>query len=54
MDPVCAMRIETARAWGPSRYEGRTYHFCSQSCKTRFDADPERYALGAGMSDARA
>jgi len=52
-DPVCGMRVETAEASGASRYERHTYHFCSELCKTRFDADPERYALGAGLIDAR-
>lgn len=52
-DPVCGMRIEAAEAQGSSRYEGHTYHFCSELCKARFDVDPERYAIGAGAIDAR-
>jgi len=52
-DPVCGMRIETGEAAGHSRYEGRTYHFCSEQCQARFEADPERYAAGAGALDAR-
>jgi YHS domain-containing protein len=52
-DPVCGMRIEEGESWGAARYEGRTFHFCSELCKARFDADPERYAVGAGTVAAR-
>ena len=27
---------------------GRTYYFCSEGCKAKFDAEPERYADGIG------
>ena len=43
-DPVCGMRIDPARAAGTSEYQGKTVHFCATSCKTRFDADPAKYA----------
>ncbi len=52
-DPVCGMRIEAAETHGTSRFEGHTFRFCSELCKSRFDADPERYALGAGAPDTR-
>jgi P-type Cu+ transporter len=52
-DPVCGMRIDEAESWGVARFEGRTFHFCSELCKARFDADPERYAVGTGGVDAR-
>jgi len=26
-------------------YEGKTYHFCVEACKTRFEEDPERYVV---------
>ena len=42
-DPVCGMTIDPATAAGRSEYAGKTWHFCSASCKTRFDADPARY-----------
>jgi len=33
-----------AEAGGPrSEHGGRTYHFCSEHCRARFDADPEAY-----------
>jgi Cu+-exporting ATPase len=42
-DVVCGMTIDPAHAAGTSVYKGETYYFCSTSCKTRFDAEPERY-----------
>src|SRR5690606_6875728 len=44
VDPVCGMTIDPATAAGRSEYGGATWHFCSTGCKTRFDADPARYA----------
>jgi Cu+-exporting ATPase len=37
------MTVDPARAAGSSDYHGDTYFFCSVGCKTKFDADPERY-----------
>lgn len=42
-DPVCGMQIETTDAAGQSDYKGRTYYFCSSSCKEQFDANPARF-----------
>jgi Cu+-exporting ATPase len=53
IDPVCGMRIDEAESVGTVRFEGHTYHFCSEQCRFKFDADAERYALGSGMMDAR-
>ncbi len=38
------MEIDPATAAGREEYEGKTYHFCSQSCHDNFKAEPERYA----------
>jgi uncharacterized protein len=46
-DPVCGMTVE--RQAGPtSVFGGRTFHFCSESCKQKFEAEPERYVDPAG------
>jgi YHS domain-containing protein len=45
-DPVCKMQIEEGKAAGKSEYNGRTYYFCAQSCKTKFDANPQQYVKG--------
>ena len=42
-DPICGMQVEEAEAAGQSDYEGRTYYFCSTSCKDKFDESPEDY-----------
>jgi Cu+-exporting ATPase len=42
-DPVCGMTVDEKRAAGTSQHKGQTYYFCSPSCKTRFDSEPERY-----------
>ena len=43
-DVVCGMQVEPSKAAGTSQYNGKTNYFCSGSCKTKFDADPARYA----------
>lgn len=43
-DLVCGMQIDPAKAAGTSEYQGKTYYFCSKSCKTKFDANPSQYA----------
>jgi len=45
-DPVCKMDVEEEKAAACSEHKGRTYHFCSKICKTKFDQDPDRYAGG--------
>lgn len=47
-DPVCGMTVQPERAAGSSTYRGTTFHFCSKSCKTKFDADPEHFAPSPG------
>ena len=43
-DPVCGMQINEKEAAGTSTYKGMTYYFCSLSCKTAFDKNPDQYA----------
>jgi len=43
LDPVCGMSIRPSDAVGQATYQGRTYHFCSQSCLDRFQASPSTY-----------
>lgn len=42
-DPVCEMEVTENDAAATSNYAGDTYYFCAESCKEKFDADPERY-----------
>ena len=43
-DPVCKMQIDESKAAAKSEYNGKTYYFCAQSCKTKFDQNPQQYA----------
>ena len=45
-DPVCGMtpNRETAKAKGNhTSHNGTDYYFCCGGCKTKFEADPEKY-----------
>lgn len=43
VDPVCKMLVMPETAAAEYEYDGTTYYFCNPGCKTRFQADPERY-----------
>ncbi len=43
MDPICRMEIESELAAYKSEYKGKMYYFCGESCKKRFDENPEKY-----------
>ncbi len=42
-DPVCGMTVQLDQGKPSRKYEGETYHFCSQKCHDKFAADPEAY-----------
>ena len=42
-DPVCQMDVDKATAPATAEYLGERFYFCSEECKRRFVADPERY-----------
>jgi YHS domain-containing protein len=42
-DPVCGMDVDEQKAAGTSQHKGRSYFFCSKSCKETFDQNPEQY-----------
>jgi YHS domain-containing protein len=46
-DPVCGMQIEEKKAEGTGSYKGRTYYFCSASCKAKFEKSPDQYSQTA-------
>jgi Cu+-exporting ATPase len=43
-DPVCGMTVDEKSAKFKSEYMGKTYYFCSSSCKSSFDKNPKKYA----------
>ena len=42
-DPVCGMAIEPGAATVSAEHRGQSYRFCSDACRARSAADPERY-----------
>jgi YHS domain-containing protein len=42
-DPVCGMTVTRETAAGSYAYQGKTYYFCSTSCKDSFAKDPQKY-----------
>jgi predicted phosphoribosyltransferase/YHS domain-containing protein len=42
-DPVCGMNVDSNQAEDTSDYQGKTYYFCSEDCKQRFDEDPKQF-----------
>jgi Cu+-exporting ATPase len=44
VDPVCGMTVDPSKARGGSaEHEGKTYYFCCNSCREKFQANPKRY-----------
>ncbi|WP_423228469.1 heavy metal translocating P-type ATPase [Rhizobium tumorigenes] len=39
-DPVCGMIVDPDAGKPHLAYEGRTYHFCCNGCRAKFEADP--------------
>jgi uncharacterized membrane protein YraQ (UPF0718 family)/YHS domain-containing protein len=53
-DAVCGMTVDRAKALR-AQYGGRTYYFCSEGCRSQFEADPESYTgRGAAPTPAHA
>lgn len=46
IDPICGMEVSEKKASYKAQYNGNgnTYYFCSESCKKRFENNPEKYA----------
>src|SRR4030067_1471818 len=43
IDPVCGMEVDEKKAAATSSYKGKTYYFCPQSGKEKFDQKPEAF-----------
>ncbi len=42
-DPVCGMSVDPHTTKHHADHAGRTFHFCSAGCRTKFVADPVKY-----------
>jgi YHS domain-containing protein len=47
-DPVCGMQVDENKVTQKTVYNGKTYYFCSKTCKVQFDKDPSKYVTEAG------
>jgi uncharacterized protein len=43
LDPVCGMQVDLANAPASHLYGSEQYHFCSDHCRDRFAASPQRF-----------
>ncbi len=53
IDPVCGMTVDPDAGKPSHTHQGVTFHFCSEGCRTKFVADPDRYLKAEG-ADAHA
>ncbi|MBB3593831.1 Cu+-exporting ATPase [Rhizobium sp. BK529] len=57
-DPVCGMVVDPDAGKPAIDYEGRSYHFCSDGCRKKFEAAPQDYLTAkdpvCGMNVERA
>src|SRR5262245_32848844 len=51
-DPVCGMKVATAGARHTAVHDGHTYYFCSDRCRGKFKAEPQRYLKPAPATPA--
>ncbi len=42
-DPVCTMAVRSDTPHYAD-FEGKTYYFCTEACKTKFSSEPAKYA----------
>ncbi|MDP2119144.1 MAG: heavy metal translocating P-type ATPase [Hoeflea sp.] len=53
-DPVCGMTVAVKPDGRHAAFKGETFHFCSQKCETKFQADPWFYASGRAAGRKKA
>ncbi|RWP82026.1 MAG: heavy metal translocating P-type ATPase [Mesorhizobium sp.] len=57
-DPVCGMTVDPVAGKPTTEHNGHPYHFCSQGCRAKFVAEPEKFLTATdpvcGMSVDRA
>jgi len=53
-DPVCGMTVAVKPDGRHARFQGETFHFCSEKCATTFAADPWFYASGRAAGRKKA
>ncbi len=43
IDPVCGMKVQSAKAAAIVAHNGETYYFCGKGCAAKFQAEPDKY-----------
>lgn len=46
VDPVCGMQVDANAGKPSTSYADKTYHFCAERCRQRFDQDPWFFLTG--------
>ena len=50
-DPVCGMTIDRDKSTAAGVYRGKTYYFCSASCRDKFEKEPVKYAASPARDE---
>jgi len=45
-DPVCGMEVDEKTAASKSIHESKVHYFCSTTCQSEFNKNPEKYLQG--------
>jgi Cu+-exporting ATPase len=53
-DPVCGMTVAVKPDGRHAEFQGETFHFCSEECQAKFEADPWFYASGRAAGQKKA
>ena len=53
-DPVCGMTVAIKPGGRSETYRDQTFHFCSDTCQTKFKGDPWFYASGRAAGKPKA
>ena len=44
-DPVCGDKLDEKTAPFKTEYQGKTFYFCCEGCKNKFEGNPWHYIL---------
>jgi Cu+-exporting ATPase len=50
IDPVCGMEVKKDADAIRTKYRGKTYWFCSKSCREDFEAAPQKHLSGSAAA----
>ena len=45
------MAVDLQKSTAAATYRGKTYHFCSYTCRDKFEREPEKYSSAADRED---